>query len=51
MNSTTSEYDYEYETDPPAGTTGHDPEDNYDRNTDYAVNVLFVLGFLSSGDH
>jgi hypothetical protein len=24
--------------------------DNYERTTDYAVNVLYVLGFMSMGD-
>ena len=37
--------------DMPMGTTIHQNlDDNYERNTDYAVNVLFVLAFLSCGD-
>jgi hypothetical protein len=37
---------------PPAGTTMHvnDRNGNYERNTDFAINVLFVLGFISMGD-
>jgi hypothetical protein len=36
----------------PAKTTVHTIEEdgNYERSTDYAVNVLHVLGFLASGD-
>jgi hypothetical protein len=38
--------------DPPASTKIGQAEDNdrRERSTDYAVNVLYVLGFLSSGD-
>jgi len=37
--------------DPPAPTTMHEnSNDNYNRNTDYAVNVLYVLGMMSNGD-
>lgn len=37
---------------PPAGTTMHvnDRNDNFERNTDFAINVLYVLGFVSMGD-
>jgi hypothetical protein len=36
---------------PAAATTVHDMhEDNYERTTDYAVNVLYILGFISMGD-
>jgi hypothetical protein len=35
----------------PAGTTIHLARgDNYERSTDYAINVLYVLGFMSMGD-
>jgi hypothetical protein len=34
----------------PATANVDDKEDHYKRTTDYAVNVLYVLGFLSSGD-
>jgi hypothetical protein len=35
----------------PAGTSIHLARgDNFERSTDYAINVLFVLGFLSMGD-
>jgi hypothetical protein len=42
---------YHPELAPPAATTIHlDRGDNFERNTDYAVNVLYVLGFMSMGD-
>jgi hypothetical protein len=35
----------------PAPTTMHaDLEDSFERTTDYAINVLYVLGFISLGD-
>jgi hypothetical protein len=37
--------------DPPAPTTVHVADnDNYERTTDYALNVLYVVGFMSMGD-
>jgi hypothetical protein len=36
---------------PPAATTMHiERGDNFERSTDYALNVLYVLGFISMGD-
>jgi hypothetical protein len=36
---------------PPAGTTIHlARDDNFERTTDYAINVLYILGFISMGD-
>jgi hypothetical protein len=35
----------------PVGTTMHVARgDNFERSTDYAINVLYVLGFISMGD-
>jgi hypothetical protein len=40
-----------YHPQPPAGTTIHLARgDNFERSTDYAMNVLYVLGFISMGD-
>jgi hypothetical protein len=40
-----------YHPEPPAATTIHlDRPDNFERSTDYAVNVLYVIGFMSMGD-
>jgi hypothetical protein len=40
-----------YHPEPPAGTSIHlRRPDNFERSTDYAVNVLYVLGFMSMGD-
>jgi hypothetical protein len=40
-----------YHPQPPAATTIHQARgDNFERSTDYAVNVLYVLGFISIGD-
>jgi hypothetical protein len=40
-----------YHPEPPAGTTIHlERNDNFERSTDYAVNVLYVLSFISMGD-
>jgi hypothetical protein len=38
-----------YEAGKCARTTNHQ-DDNFDRMTDYALNVLYVLGFISMGD-
>jgi hypothetical protein len=43
--------DWIYHTGASAPTTIHVANnDNFERSTDYAVNVLFVLGFMSMGD-
>jgi hypothetical protein len=35
----------------PSATTIHaEQDDNFERSTDYAINVLYVLGFVSVGD-
>jgi hypothetical protein len=35
----------------PVATTIHDDnDDSYERSTDYAINVLYILGFISMGD-
>jgi hypothetical protein len=34
----------------PASAKVDDHDDDYKRNTDYAINVLYVLGFISCGD-
>ena len=40
-----------YCSDAPAATSIHmDNDDSYERTTDYAVNVLYAIGFLSCGD-
>jgi hypothetical protein len=40
-----------YHPEPPAATTIHlERQDNFERSTDYAVNVLYVQGFMSMGD-
>jgi predicted RNA-binding Zn-ribbon protein involved in translation (DUF1610 family) len=49
------ECDYIYQPQvAPSRTTIHEQDDQYqdkwERNTDYAVNVLYVLGFMSMGD-
>lgn len=45
------ECDWIYHTEASAPTSIHVANnDNYERSTDYAVNVLFVLGFMSMGD-
>ena len=36
--------------DPPAPANVNVADDNRERNTDYAVNVLYTLGFLVAGD-
>jgi hypothetical protein len=42
---------YLFHAAPPAATTIHvERDDNFERSTDYAVNVLYVLGFLAVGD-
>jgi hypothetical protein len=42
---------YVHHADQPAQTTIHDGlDDQYERMTDFAVNVLYVLGFVSMGD-
>jgi len=41
---------YILHSDPPAPTTIHKKSnDNYNRNTDYAVNVLYILGMMCNG--
>jgi hypothetical protein len=43
--------DYFYHPEEPTKTTMHDHlDDNIERTTDYAINVLYVLGFISLGD-
>jgi hypothetical protein len=43
--------DFTFESDPPASTEVHAVDnDNFERSTDYAINVLWVLGFISMGD-
>jgi hypothetical protein len=40
-----------YHPEAPAGTTIHLARgDNFERSTDYAINVLYVIGFMSMGD-
>jgi hypothetical protein len=42
---------FTFEPKTPAPTTLHIAQnDNYERTTDYAVNVLYVVGFMSMGD-
>ena len=42
---------YILHSNPPAPTTVHDSNnDNYERSTDYAINVLYVLGMMCNGD-
>jgi len=42
---------YILHSEPPAPTTIHESNnDNYNRNTDYAINVLYVLGMICNGD-
>jgi hypothetical protein len=41
---------YHYNSPAPGMAKVDDNEDAFQRTTDYAVNILFVLGFLSSGD-
>jgi hypothetical protein len=54
MECTSQECTYLFHPQQPVATTIHgtedDKDDNYERSTDYAVNVLYVLGFLSMGD-
>ena len=41
----------DFHSDPPAGTKIHEGKgDNFERTTDYALNVLFVTGMISCGD-
>jgi hypothetical protein len=43
--------DFFYHPEQPAPTTIHlEQDDNFERTTDYAINVLYVLGFISMGD-
>jgi hypothetical protein len=39
-----------YNSPAPAAANVDDKDDDFKRTTDYAINVLYVLGFLSSGD-
>jgi hypothetical protein len=42
---------YLYHAVSPAATTIHvERNDNFERSTDYAINVLYVLGFIAVGD-
>ena len=42
---------YLFHAEQPAPTTIHDESnDKYERSTDYAINVLYVLGFIAVGD-
>ena len=46
-----SDCPFVYHSPGPSETAIHQhDDDNYERSTDYAVNVLYVLGFLSCGD-
>jgi hypothetical protein len=43
--------DFFYDSEAPAETSLHvDLKDGFERSTDYAVNALYVLGFISMGD-
>jgi hypothetical protein len=51
LSCTNKECKFLYRSDPPAATTVHAlQDDNFERSTDYAINVLYVLGFISVGD-
>ena len=42
---------YLFYADQPTPTTIHlERNDNFERSTDYAINVLYVLGFIAVGD-
>lgn len=49
LSCTNEDCAYIYHSPPPAATMLH-TEDNFERMTDFAVNVLYVLTFLSIGD-
>jgi hypothetical protein len=51
--SDTDRCKYFFQSDVPSPTSIHwhnDPKDKYDRSTDYAVNVLYIVGFIGMGD-
>jgi hypothetical protein len=51
LSCTSRKCGYVFHSDPPAATTLHaGTNDKRERSTDYAINVLYVLSFLSSGD-
>jgi hypothetical protein len=51
LECTNEDCGFLYHPEPPAGTTIHlARNDNFERSTDYAINVLYVLSFISMGD-
>jgi hypothetical protein len=51
IECTNEECGFLYHPETPAGTTIHlERNDNFERSTDYAINVLYVLSFISMGD-